>query len=442
MIRSFGFNVLVFDDNYQEVKPLIDGLTEDRIPHYFIDFKRDKIKDKPFKNVRVIFADLILGDNISGDLKNNVEPIRKSILNNIEEDNGPVVIVGWSKHNENLTTLIERINQRMPNMVCVPIRLEKTDFIELKDEENYGLIEGKTHNDILNAINEKLNELNYFKLFLQWEQDQKYSISKTLNSFINSQEKERVSGVLGASLGKSIRTLSREEKTYAFYETLNTILDDENDHINHHSDVFELFDNITESDIRNLDKSLKYELNTKFMIANTLSPTILYPGNVFKLDEKYFDKFDGFEHGCKKSKFDKFLRGEVLVPCKDDEGIGKKTAKYKDLLSKIVPIALEYTAFCDFAQGKTKKVKIALGYLFPSEYEEYILKKTEYLYITSSFNLEGTIYKMILNFHHTFSFQESILNDLEMLFRVRKEVLNDIQHKLAHYISRPGINIL
>ena len=260
MIRNFGFNVLVFDDNYSEVKPLIKGLSEERIPHYFINFKTDKVKDKPFKNIRLIFADLILGDNISGDLEKNIEPIRKSIVNNIEEDNGPIIIVGWSKHNENLETLIRRINEAIPKIFFVPIQLEKEDFIELKDDDTYDLIEGKSHTDILNVINEKLDKLDYLKLFLQWEKDQRYSIVKTLNNFISNDEKDKISGILGASLGKSVRTLSREEKTYAFYETLNTILDDENDHINQGADAFELFDRITETDIKDISKELKYKL--------------------------------------------------------------------------------------------------------------------------------------------------------------------------------------
>lgn len=356
MIRNFGFNVLVFDDNYSEIEPLISGLSEERIPHYFINFKTDKTKDKPFKNVRLIFADLILDDTLSGDLEKNVEPVRKSIIRNIEENNGPIVLVGWSKHNDNLETLASRITKKYPNMMCFPIRLEKTDFIEQKDNGEYGLIEGKSHKDILCEINKKLNELEYFKLFLQWEKDQRYSIAKTLNSFISNDEKDKISGVLGASLGKSVRRLSRDEKTYAFYETLNTILDDENDHIDHGADVFELFDKITETDIKNLSKELKCELNTKFMLSNSASKALIYPGNVFKIDEKYFDKFKEFEHGCNKIRFDKLLRGEVLTPCNDNEGIGKKTDAYKDLLSKIQPIALEYTAFCDFAQTKTKKL--------------------------------------------------------------------------------------
>ena len=62
--------------------------------------------------------------------------------------------------------------------------------------------------------------------------------------------------------------------------------------------------------------------------------------------------------------------------------------------------------------------------------------------MTNNFNLNGNIVKLVLNFLHTVSFQGTILNDLELLFRVRKEVLNHIQHRLAHYISRPGINIL
>ena len=362
--------------------------------------------------------------------------------NNIEEDNGPIIIVGWSKHNENLETLIRRINEAIPKIFFVPIQLEKEDFIELKDDDTYDLIEGKSHTDILNVINEKLDKLDYLKLFLQWEKDQRYSIVKTLNNFISNDEKDKISGILGASLGKSVRTLSREEKTYAFYETLNTILDDENDHINQGADAFELFDRITETDIKDISKELKYKLNTKFMLSKNSSPTSIYPGNIFKIDEKYFDKFKEFEYGCKKNNFDKLLRGEILVPCKDHEGIGKKTAAYEDLLSKIQPIALEYTAFCDFAQNKTKKIKLVLGYIFPSEYEQYLLSKTDYLYITNNFDLDGKIVKLVLNFLHTVSFQGTILSDLELLFRIRKEVLNHIQHRLANYISRPGINIL
>ena len=86
---------------------------------------------------------------------------------------------------------------------------------------------------------------------------------------------------------------------------------------------------------------------------------------------------------------------------------------------------------------------MVLGYIFPSEYENYLLSKTDYLYITNNFNFNGKIVKLVLNFLHTVSFQGSILNDLELLFRIRKGVKKIVFHNffmIIEYIYHLNLN--
>ena len=178
MIADYNLKALVFDDEYSEAEPLIEALNYERIPNVYINFKNDHRDDKKIKNVRIIFTDLIVGTYISGDDNNAVEAIRAAILNNISPDNGPFILVAWSKHSELVSILRSRILEIEPLLNFVTVELSKNDYFE-KSGEAWKLQNDITFNDIGLAIKKQLMELEHIEIFLEWENNW----SGNLNSY-------------------------------------------------------------------------------------------------------------------------------------------------------------------------------------------------------------------------------------------------------------------
>lgn len=82
MISDYNLKAVVFDDREEEAKPLIDALNYERVPNIFINFKDDSRDDKKLQNIRIVFADLIIGDSYEG--KKSLDAIRATILDNID----------------------------------------------------------------------------------------------------------------------------------------------------------------------------------------------------------------------------------------------------------------------------------------------------------------------------------------------------------------------
>ena len=88
MLSEYNLKAVVFDDVEEEAKPIIDALNSERIPNIFINFEEDENEDKKIKNIRLVFADLIFGSSVSGDINMLIEPVKSAIINNISDNNG------------------------------------------------------------------------------------------------------------------------------------------------------------------------------------------------------------------------------------------------------------------------------------------------------------------------------------------------------------------
>ena len=106
-----------------------------------------------------------------------------------------------------------------------------------------------------------------------------------------------------------------------------------------------------------------------------------------------------------------------------------------------IPIFLEFSPDCDFVQGKRKKLRLVFGLLYP--YDTYtsgekVFNGDYYLY-TPIIEYAGKPFRMVFDLHTVTGINEDILEEnTNILFRLRKELLVDIQQKIATHISRPG----
>lgn len=106
-----------------------------------------------------------------------------------------------------------------------------------------------------------------------------------------------------------------------------------------------------------------------------------------------------------------------------------------------IPIFLEFSPDCDFVQVKRKKLRLVFGLLYP--YDEYTAGEKvfngDYYVYTPIIEYKGQPFRMVFDLHTVTGINENILHrDVNILFRLRKELLVDIQQKIATHISRPG----
>jgi len=325
MLSKYNLKAVIFDDVEAEAKPLIDALNSERIPNIYINFKDDTNDDIKIKNIRIVFADLIVGEYQPGNDNNIVEPIRASILDNIDEQNGPFILVIWSKHNTLAETLKNRLKEINPKLNFIMVLLDKNDYFEKNTTtDEWKLQEGKTFQNIKDDINNQLNDLKHLPVFLEWEQDARNTISRVLNEFIEDISDEKkvkntISSAIKLTLGKKTES-STEDKIRSFYQTMNITLTDSIE--NHSLSIEQHEDFLNDLDFENIDDETRAEINRKTLFEdpsdNELKTGNIYSFNDFK--EKFSDDIIHDVCGYDSSLLGRDFRRHVEKEEKDESG--------------------------------------------------------------------------------------------------------------------------
>ncbi len=469
MLSEYNLKAVVFDDIESEAKPLIDALNYERIPNVFINFKDDDRDDKKLKNIRIVFADLIIGEYHAGDDTATVEAIRTAILDNIEDNNGPFVLAIWSKHTVLAETLKTRLLEINPNLNFAVVKLDKNDYFE-QDGDIWKLKEDKSFVDIKDDINDQLNTLNYLPIFLEWERDARESISKILNNFIedisnDSKVKNTVSSAIKSTLGNKVE-LDIEDKIKAFYQTLNTVLADSI--INNSNPIEKHEDFLNSLDLENIDDDMKAEINAKTLFEipnnNDLKTGNIYSFEDFKrvFSDEVLNEICGYDASIlgrdflRHSPEDKKNGEGTIIQrfCRTICPTGLQTKgelkrECKEFIeNNIYTILMEFTPSCDIAQTKYLKSRLIYGFLFKSDVK-CISKKSDSLYITDfhfkykddTKGLNGN-YRLVFFIKNIFAVNPDKIKQLTPMIRARKEFATDLQHAIANHISRIGVSSL
>jgi|GEM_PF-4448464 len=475
MIADYNLKALVFDDVEEEAKPLIEALNYERIPNIYINFKDDDRGDaKKVQNIRIVFSDLIVGAYMDGDETKAVEAIRTSILDNISPNNGPFILVAWSKHSSLVTTLQQRILEVEPGLNFVTVELSKNDYFKQNDENKWKLKEGVDFKNIISAIKEQLKDLEHLEIFFEWEQDARNSTSKVLNSFLEKIEdkvnvEKVVSSTIKSTLGEKVSPNSKD-KLDAFYHTLNSILADSIDNNVAPDSKHDAFLNTLE--LEDIDSDMNAIINRKTLFEDC-NDKALKTGNIYSFED-FKSRFseqviqeicghdidsvfnnDFFQHNTedKVDENDGSIIGRICKSlCRDkgeDELLGKKKfgRECKDFTKEnTYPVLMEFTPSCDIANNKYTKSRLIFGYLFDSRIK-CIKNKSESLYMTSFHfkyqdskrSLAGN-YRLVFFIKNIFAVNPEKIKQIEPMIRARKEFATDLQHAIANHISRIGIS--
>ena len=424
--------IAIIDDQLQHAEPLMKVLSSRQLPFtYFSGEVNFLPAENATKNdIRLLFLDINLIDNSEHEnkvLKGSLLPVLKRV---ISEDNYPYVIIYWSRHDKHHKNLLEteifgqELKDRKP---IAYMSAMKSDFFNLDGTETND-IEYKIDN-LFNKIDMLMKKLPAYNYLLNWENKIHISADKTLENVFSSYHKygnwsdnaNYIISKLGKSFsGKLFESQNAENRIKSSYNALNIIFDDtlekriNNDTINNSKKLK------VSTTAKNLDTI--YSINKKLLTSEEIHP-IHYSGSVLEiLDKKVDFDFENLLNTCLKNK-----------------------EKKAEIIKAWKKIWINVTPLCDTVQGKIIFHRIVRGLLIKNDFKDLskIFYSSEAIFISPAFTIEKDTYFILLDFREFFT-----LNTLgksknrKPLFRIRQQLLAEIQSKLARHISRQGVLFL
>ncbi len=450
--------VVIIDDKFEEALPLIRILSKDRVSVTFFSGREEELPLEPFRDIRIVFMDLVLeGVDIRNEkiIKSTIIGVVKKI---VSKENGPFILVIWTKHSE-LTEKIQETLKEEGYYILV-VDLEKHEFFEWENEK--WLFKESKIEELHKEIEVRLNRIDIFKVFIGWENLAHNAASITVDEVsklaeYNDQWNEEIKKIFynlaKAWAGKKINELEDKEKIrsalYTFHQIFSDIFEKELQQMN--------LENVTleDGDIDNLTKG---KINSQILLDKSSNNNI-YPGNIYNLED-----FPSLKEMIKKESVIKdTINWESLKNIYNknykDSNISKN--KFNQEFVKVATqkaklVYLEVTPICDFIQSKMTFNRLVLGVIYPFQLmftindnkieleildkrESLIKQRTEFLYITPLFEYQNGFYFIAFDLRYFTSIPPDLIKDKSPIFRLRKELLSDIQIKLSSHINRTGV---
>lgn len=417
--------IAIIDDQISQAEPLMKIFSQRQIPFTYFSGDYEFLPDTTnnFNDVRVLFLDINLIDNTersNKELKAKLVPVLSRV---ISENNYPYVIIYWSRHEHHKTLIEDEIfakdlKTRKP---IAFLSAMKSDFFNL-DGTTSEDFEDKVTN-LFNGINELVAKSPSYSYLLNWENKVHVSADETLEEIFSAYSKfdswqdnaNYIINKLGVSYsGKSFTNQNAEDRIKSSYNALNIVFHDTLENKLNNSTV----ENAKKLKVSTTAKNLEsiYSINKKLLISDEKEP-IHYSGAVIEILDKKVDP-----------EYESLL----------DTVLNKK-GKRAEIIKSWKKIWLNTTPLCDTVQGKIVFHRLIRGILVPKEFSKAFFSN-EATYVLPSFSYDKKDYCIVIDFRQFFT-----LNKLgksinrKPLFRVRQQLLAEIQSKLARHINRQGI---
>lgn len=418
--------IAILDDKIEQVQPIIEELSKRQCPVTYYSGDIRYLPEKEAQNdVRILFLDI----HLTGDEARSEKEIRGLLINYlsriISKNNFPYLLVYWSRHEEDYKDLVEMdifendLKDRKPIEF---LSLNKSDFFN-DDNTKTDDFEERLSN-IFEKLKSLVEGIPVYNYIIDWENKVHLSTDKTIEEVFNKSEDitnwENDCNFLFTKLGesysgKTFSDKSKLEKIKSTFFTLNITLTDDLDYqtFNYqHKSPSEL------CYTKEVNKEAISIINRKLLTSKEIEPK-KYPGTVI-LDKN------------KKN------REEYLGILRKVLRNGKKE---EEIIKNLTPILVVVTPLCDYVQEKDSHVRLVRGLLINS-IKSKAFWNNESTYISPVFDIDGEKKMIVLNFSEFLTYKSLSSKYLEPSFRVRQQLLAELQSRLSRHINRQGILFL
>lgn len=459
--------IAIVDDNFSQALPLMELFGKARLPYLYYDGSVRGLPDEgsAANDIRLLFLDIYLnGDSIRPE-----KELRSSLIGVINRvisfNNYPYLLIFWSRHDKDHAAMVEDIfrNELRGKAPISLLSLEKTDYFELTSEKT--ILHEAMIPELMGRIERAIDSIDTYGNLLSWENLVHDAADKTLEEIFSFEDLHESWGEKSSKLfhklglsysGKNLNSMSPSQSVKSAFMSFNFVFNDSLEYeISSRIDEKYKFSQINEVDIS--DVSSKINKKLLFATENTDKTS---PGIVSLVDIKMHE-YAKLLHLC-------ILMGKILEEKSEiifektmgivDKEVEKKLKnKLIDIFFKEIkllikdtwlPVEVNVTPICDFAQGKEEYSRLIPGILIESKYRHYLDAKSEAIFISPEFSLQlekfdkridGT-YILVLDYRFfTSTPKREMPQRFNPILRVRQQLLTEIQSKLSRHISRQGI---
>ncbi|HSY62118.1 MAG TPA: hypothetical protein VK796_09595 [Cytophaga sp.] len=416
MILPNNGKVIVFDDKVEDVGPLLSILSKEQIPYlYYHDEYAEDLPEKAVENVRLVFLDLELVTN-NPNKKNLIAPIAQR-LKRVLCPNSLYILIYWSTKEEKYRAELEK-EFESGLLAYKPLKMLSLNKAKAKDE---GL------EYIRISLMNELKEFSALNAFMLWESSVNNaagSITNHICSIFKKDEKWDVNmhGML-YQLAKSqggtdaIKGLNSYQLLELALDVINTNLIESVE-----KNFQSVEQTITLGEIKQAGTGMsddeRIKLNTKIhlMYADKCFKHF-YPGNLYILEQNDI--------------------GNEIIQRNVKDDAKKNITKDNSKL-----ICLDITPACDYSQGKNYS-RMVYGILVHKDFlTRKQLKDFDFRYDSCPIMKFDEYSYILIDFRCVRSYsseQFKVEFKKEPKFRLRNNLLLDIQAQLSNHINRPGI---
>jgi hypothetical protein len=413
-------SVVIVDDKIDEALPLIRVLSKMDISFKYFNGKAEELPDMPFDNVRIVFLDIALEgmEGVTAD-KTKLSALANVISKIVSEKCRPYIIIAWTKY-ETIVEDLKNYLQKLTPLLILPIDKSKC---KVNGSDEFDIQE------VSKQLDEEIKKAGSFKFFLKWLNISVRSSGEIINDISsiypfdgnwNNNTNNLLVKLAEAYEGKQVD--KDNVWKYAMLSFNSLFIDIIESNI--FSDNVDTDKNMDMLQQQNLDdKNIIGEINKRLHISLEQNNKPI-PGNIYIINDDKIIKVN------KKDLIESIFNGDL-----------NQFEERTNLIEKSELIHLEVSPFCDYAQNKWERNRILSGVKWPEKYESK-LKKADYIYKTPLFKIDNDLCYFIFDIRFLTSIKIEKLNNVESTMRIRKELLNDIQTKIAGHINRLGITSL
>ncbi|MDM8552834.1 hypothetical protein QUF72_22325 [Desulfobacterales bacterium HSG2] len=395
--------VVIIDDKFEDTKPLMEVLGKENIPYLYYNGNLEELPENPFTGIRFVFLDIEL-EGMSGQNKKTKASGSVGRLGKIiSKDNGPYVIIAWTKHSEILPLIEENCEKAKIPPVFV-IDIEKSNCRTEDGKFDLAIISDK--------LKEQLEKVGAFQLYVDWE------------NMLNHAGKEFISDITQYFFPPDDKWSKKTE--FLFYKLYKTYvekeeLSDENDklrcafHLINRGFLDVLENKTIEYENKNfrltggkLEPEIIAQINRSLFVSDTSVTPAVNPGNVY--EEEMNDMLNLLKKDCFK---------------KMPEDI------HLQLCSVII------TPQCDIAQKKLLMHRVVYG-VFYEKSEKIKIKSAAHLFSVGPIWHKDKIQYIMLNFQTISSIKPDEINNANRIFSLKNDLISDIQTKVGNHVNRLG----